>query len=208
MRVKVCGITSLEDALSAAGEGVDALGFNFYPSSPRYIDPMAAREIISRMLPFVAAVGLFVNVSEPVEVARLAREAGVQTLQLHGDETPDYCHKLAGWPLIKALRVDGRLSSVDFERYPVSAFLLDAHDEGLWGGTGRAFDWSLATEIRGVRPIILAGGLKPENVAQAIRIVRPYAVDVCTGVEASPGRKDKARLRAFMSEVRHASKNL
>lgn len=208
MRVKVCGITTLEDALSAAAEGVDALGFNFHPSSPRYINPRDARDIISRLPPFMVAVGLFVNVADPGEVARLAWEAGVQTLQLHGNETPDYCRKLAEWPVIKALRIDGRLSSVDFERYPVSAFLLDAHDEGLWGGTGRAFDWSLATEIPGVRPIILAGGLKPENVAHAIRIVRPYAVDVCTGVEASPGRKDKARLCAFMNEVRHASKNL
>jgi phosphoribosylanthranilate isomerase len=208
MRVKVCGITTLEDALSAAAEGVDALGFNFYPSSPRYINPRDARDIISRLPPFVVAVGLFVNVADPGEVTRLAREAGVQTLQLHGDETPDYCRKLAGWPVIKALRVGGSLSSEDYEDCSLSAFLLDAIDEGLWGGTGQAFDWNLATQIRRVRPIILAGGLKPENVAQAIRIVRPYAVDVCTGVEASPGRKDKARLRAFMNEVCHASKNL
>jgi phosphoribosylanthranilate isomerase len=207
MKVKVCGITVMEDALSAAGEGVDALGFNFYPSSPRYIDPVAARAIISRLPPFIAAVGLFVNIPDPAEVARLAREAGVQSLQLHGDETPDYCRKLAGWPLIKALRVDGRLNAATLERYPVSAFLLDAHDEGLWGGTGRTFDWSLANEIRGNRPIILAGGLKPENVAQAIRTVRPYAVDVCSGVETSPGKKDAARLRAFMNEVRNAIQN-
>jgi phosphoribosylanthranilate isomerase len=208
MKVKVCGITTLEDALSAAGEGVDALGFNFYPSSPRYIDPAAARDIIARVPPFMAAVGLFVNVSDPEEVTRQARRAGVQALQLHGDETPDYCRKLAGWPLIKAVRVDGRLSAADLEGYPVSAFLLDAYDNGLWGGTGRAFDWNLAADLCGKRTIILAGGLKPENVAQAIRTVRPYAVDVCSGVEAGPGRKDAGRLRAFMSEVRHASQNL
>jgi phosphoribosylanthranilate isomerase len=208
MRVKVCGITTLEDALSAAGEGVDALGFNFYQESPRYIDPASARSIISRLPPFVAVVGLFVNVSDPGEVARLAGAAGVHTLQLHGEETPEYCGRLAEWPLIKAFRVDDRLNSDDFERYQVSAFLLDAHDEGLWGGTGRAFDWTLAKGIRGRRPIILAGGLKPENVGRAIRTVQPYAVDVCSGVEASPGRKDAARLREFMSEVRHASQSL
>lgn len=208
MKVKVCGITTLEDALSAAGEGVDALGFNFYPSSPRYIDPAAARDIIARVPPFMAAVGLFVNVSDPEEVTRQARRAGVQALQLHGDETPDYCRKLAGWPLIKAVRVDGRLNAADLEVYPVSAFLLDAYDNGLCGGTGRAFDWNLAADLCGKRTIILAGGLKPENVAQAIRTVRPYAVDVCSGVEAGPGRKDAGRLRAFMSEVRHASQNL
>jgi phosphoribosylanthranilate isomerase len=208
MRVKVCGITTLEDALSAAGEGVDALGFNFYPESPRYLEPATARRIISRLPPFVTAVGLFVNIPEPGEVARLAGEAGVHTLQLHGEESPEYCRRLEGWPLIKALRVSSRPNIEELERYPVSAILLDAYGEGPRGGTGRTFDWNLAMGILGSRPIILAGGLKPENVAQAIHIVRPYAVDVCSGVEAGPGRKDAARLRAFMSEVRHASQNL
>jgi len=208
MKVKVCGITTLEDALSAVGEGVDALGFNFYPGSPRFVDPVNARRIIARLPPFVAAVGVFVNVPDPGEIARLAGEAGVHTLQLHGAETPEYCGRLADWPLIKALRVDGRLNTEDLERYPVSAFLLDAQDESLWGGTGKTFDWNRAKGLHGSRPIILAGGLSPENVAQAISIVRPYAVDVCSGVEAGPGRKDAAKLRKFMNEVRHASQSL
>jgi phosphoribosylanthranilate isomerase len=207
VKVKVCGITNPDDALEAVEEGVDALGFNFYPSSPRHIDPGEARGIISRLPPFVVTVGLFVNVADPRDVDRTARAAGVQVLQLHGDETPDYCLRLSGWTLIKALRVGPGPIREEPDQYPVSALLLDAHDESLFGGTGKVFDWSLATRVRGSRPIILAGGLNPENVARAIRTVHPYAVDVCSGVERSPGRKDAARLRAFMSEVRNASQN-
>ncbi len=208
MKVKVCGITTWEDALAAVGEGVDALGFNFHPSSPRYIDPERACRIISRLPPFVVSVGLFVNIAVPGEVNRIACEAGVQVLQLHGDETPEFCRELTGWPLIKALRVGAGPIREDLNQYPVSAFLLDTHDESFFGGTGKSFDWGLAAQIRRTHPIILAGGLKPHNVAQAIRVVRPYAVDVCSGVELSPGKKDGARLHAFMREVCNASQNL
>lgn len=208
MRVKVCGITTWEDALAAVDAGVDALGFNFYRPSPRYIDPDSARCIISRLPPFVVPVGLFVNVTAPEEVDKTARAARVQVLQLHGDEPPDYCRALADWPLIKALRVGPDPIRIDFDRYPVSAFLLDSLDEILWGGTGKAFEWQLAAELRRDHPIILSGGLRPENVARAIRTVRPFAVDVCSGVEHSPGRKDAARLRAFMCEVNNASQSL
>ncbi len=208
MKVKVCGITTREDALAAVGEGADALGFNFYPPSPRCIDPESARAIISLLPPFVVTVGLFVNVPDPREVEKIARAASVAALQLHGDETPEYCADLSGWPLIKALHVGPGSIPEGFERYPVSAFLLDTLDENLFGGTGRTFDWGIAAQIHRVRPVILAGGLKPQNVAQAIRTVRPYAVDVCSGVERSPGKKDPAKLHAFMREVSHACKDL
>ncbi len=208
MKVKVCGITSREDALAAVGEGVDVLGFNFHHQSPRYVDPERAREIISCLPPFVVSVGLFVNIPEPGEVDRIARVASVRVLQLHGDESPEFCQELSSWPVIKVFRISADSPPGDFERYPVSAFLLDTRDENVFGGTGRTFDWSIAARLRAVRPIILAGGLKPHNVAQAIRAVRPYAVDVCGGVERAPGSKDPAKLHAFMKEVNHACENL
>lgn len=207
MKVKICGITNYEDAAAAVELGADALGFNFYRRSPRYIEPEAARAIIRRLPPFVAAVGLFVD-EGPEEVCRAARAAGVGVLQLHGDETPDYCGRLSGWPLIKALRVGGALDAAGLADYEVQAFLLDARDGALYGGTGKVFDWSLAAAVRGVAPIILAGGLRPDNVAEAIRTARPYGVDVSSGVESSPGRKDRALVGAFIEEVRNACKSI
>lgn len=203
MKVKVCGITNYEDAAMAVDQGVDALGFNFFPRSPRYLKPADARSIIRRLPPFVATVGLFVNVADTRQVSEMAHEAGVQVLQLHGDETPEYCESLAPWPLIKALRVGEDAIQRSLEAYSVQAFLLDARDDALFGGTGRSFDWSLAKGIQRIRPIILAGGLRPENVKEAIRTVRPYGVDVCSGVESAPGKKDPDRLMRFMKEVRN-----
>jgi phosphoribosylanthranilate isomerase len=208
MKVKVCGITSYEDAAMALDLGVDALGFNFFPHSPRYIDPAAARAIIRRLAPFTVAVGVFVNVPEPGPVAETALLTGIQAIQLHGDETPEYCRKLAGWPLIKALRVGAGAALPDPEDYPVRAILLDVRDEDLFGGTGRSFDWGLARGIKRSRPVILAGGLRPDNVRQAVRIVDPYAVDVCSGVESAPGKKDAGKLADFMKEVRYVDNSL
>jgi phosphoribosylanthranilate isomerase len=185
--------------------GVDALGFNFFPRSPRYILPEDARRIIRRIPPFVVTVGLFVNVAGPREVSKTARVAGVQVVQLHGDETPEYCRELADWPLIKALRIGADGISENLKEYDVQGFLLDARDDALFGGTGRSFDWNHAKEILRIRPIILAGGLRPENVRAAIGIVAPYGVDVCSGVESAPGKKDPAKLKEFMNEVRNAS---
>jgi phosphoribosylanthranilate isomerase len=201
MRVKVCGITSYEDAALALDSGADALGFNFFSRSPRYVDPAAVRQIIRRLPPLTTTVGLFVNIARSDEVATTARRAGVQVLQLHGDESPDYCRALCDWPLIKALRIGGAGIREDLSGYPVQAFLLDVRDDDRFGGTGKTFDWKLAEGLNTVLPVILAGGLKPENVGAAIRSVRPYGVDVCSGVEQSPGRKDAAKLSAFMSEV-------
>jgi phosphoribosylanthranilate isomerase len=204
MKVKVCGIMSYEDAVLVLDQGADALGFNFYPPSPRYIDPAAARSIIRRIPTFTTTVGLFVNVAEHRRLADMARLAGVQALQLHGDESPEYCRGLSDWPIIKVLRIAKSAVRENLEDYPVQAFLLDVKDDLLFGGTGKTFDWSLAQGIRRIRPIILAGGLRPDNVKEAIRTVKPYAVDVCSGVESTPGKKDAAKLFDFMREVRNA----
>lgn len=201
IKVKVCGITNYEDAAMALDLGADALGFNFYPSSPRYVDYAVARDIIRRLAPLATTVGVFVNVADPAEVDRSARAAGVQVLQLHGDEPADYCRGLDAWPLIKAVRVDKDWVPESLLGFPARAFLLDSRDDRIFGGTGKTLDWTLARRsAKGLR-ILLAGGLNPANVAEAIRSVQPYGVDVCSGVEICPGRKDPAKLDAFMKEV-------
>ena len=202
MKVKVCGIISYEDAATALDQGVDALGFNFFPPSPRYIAPESARQIIRRLPPFAVSVALFADADRDA-VDYTARFAGVQAVQLHGNESPEYCQGLSGWPLIKAVRIGNRPIQKDLERYPVQAFLLDSRDDVLLGGTGKSFDWNRASEIKGIRPVILAGGLRPDNVREAIRAVMPYAVDVCSGVESAPGKKDRGKLIEFMNEVRN-----
>jgi phosphoribosylanthranilate isomerase len=183
--------------------GVDALGFNFYPKSPRYVDPVGVRRIIRRLPPLTTTVGLFVNAASSGELCTAACAAGVQVLQLHGDESVDFCRELADWPLIKAVRLGKALPLEGLEDYPVQAFLLDALDDNLYGGTGKTFDWRLAEGIGRIRPVILAGGLRPGNVAAAVREVKPYGLDICSGVEKSPGRKDPEKLAAFMTEVRN-----
>ena len=207
MKVKVCGITSYADAAMALDHGVDALGFNFFPGSSRFIDPVSARQIIERLPPLSVSVGLFVN-TPTEDVAEMARVAGIQVLQLHGDESPEYCRKLCDWPLIKAVRIGRGPIEESLQDYPVSAFLLDSKDDVLFGGTGRSFEWSRAQEIKSIRPVILAGGLRADNVREAIRKVIPYAVDVCSGVESAPGKKSTRKLRKFMSEVRNGIDSL
>jgi phosphoribosylanthranilate isomerase len=211
MKVKVCGITSYEDAAMALDQGVDALGFNFYPPSPRYIQPADARLIIRRLPPFATSVGVFVNVANPVLAAGTAHLAGVQVLQLHGNEDPEYCRMLYRWPLIKAVHIGS--SGIDedlkdLKEYQVQAFLLDSKDGILFGGTGKSFNWNRVKRIRTIRPIILAGGLRLDNVREAVRIVMPYAVDVCSGVESAPGKKDAGKLSEFMNEVRNVRDSL
>jgi phosphoribosylanthranilate isomerase len=208
MKVKICGITNYEDAAMAADLGADALGFNFFPKSRRYIDPEDARIIIRRIPPFVVTVGLFVNAAEHSRVSAIAHAAGVQAIQLHGDETPEFCRGLSGWTVIKALRIGKSGIQEDPEAFPVQAFLLDSRDDTLFGGTGKAFDWNLAKNISRVRPVILAGGLTPENVQEAIRVVDPYAVDVCSGVESAPGKKSAQKVMEFMNEVRNVNRSL
>jgi phosphoribosylanthranilate isomerase len=209
VKVKVCGITNLEDALAALAAGADALGFNFYGRSPRYIEPEDARRIISELPPAAAVlcVGVFVNEDSAATVARMASESGVGAVQLHGDESPEYCAALSGHRVIKALRVGEDFAPERATEYCAESILLDAFSARARGGTGETFDWELARRTREVvAQLYLAGGLTVENVADAIAAVRPYAVDVCSGVELAPGRKDAARMRAFVAAVRACEK--
>lgn len=205
VKVKICGITNLADALAAVEAGADALGFNFWTRSRRYLTPRAAREIVAQVPAGVLCVGVFVNEAAPVDVERAAAEAGVGAVQLHGEETPEFCAEVRGFEVIKALRVGGRFRSEWVARFATEAVLLDAYSEGLPGGTGRTFDWALAKEARArVSKLYLAGGLTPDNVGAAVEQVGPYAVDVCSGVESAPGRKDAGRVRAFVAAA-HAA---
>ncbi|MGI9108246.1 MAG: phosphoribosylanthranilate isomerase [Pyrinomonadaceae bacterium] len=207
VQVKVCGITNLRDALAAVAAGADALGFNFYPRSPRYIAPEEARRIISHLPSPVLCVGVFVDEDDPRTVAETAVVSGVFAVQLHGDESREYCAALHEHHVIKALRVGTDFAPEDAAQYRAQAVLLDAYSEHGRGGTGETFDWSMARRTRAaVAQLYLAGGLTPENVAAAIAEVEPYAVDVCSGVESAPGRKDDGRMRAFVSAVRACEK--
>lgn len=203
-RIKVCGITEQADAQGAVALGADALGFIFAAKSPRNIEPAKAREIIKGLPPFVDAVGVFVD--ETLEVVDdIRRSCGLTVIQLHGSESPRYCGSLA-CPVLKAFGIGSPASRPPFESYRglVAGYLLDTYHEKGSGGTGRAFDWSLLEILRPPSPLILAGGLNPDNVGTAMRTVRPFAVDVNSGVEIEPGRKDLEKLAAFMQEVRKA----
>jgi phosphoribosylanthranilate isomerase len=198
-RVKICGVTRREDALLAARLGADALGLNFWPGSKRYVHPEAARAIVRALPPLVVAVGVFVNPTRD-EVLRAVEASGVGVAQLHGDEPPELCASLP-CPVIKAFRVSGPASLAALAAYDVQGVLLDAPAPG-YGGSGMTFDWALAAEVAASRPILLAGGLSPDNVAAAIRAVRPWGVDVASGVEASPGVKDPEKLRRFIDAAK------
>jgi phosphoribosylanthranilate isomerase len=204
-RVKICGITRLEDARLAVELGASALGFNFFRPSPRYLAPEAAPEIIGQLPPFVTAVGVFADEVDGENVERMARQAGVAVIQLHGPRFPGPSPALENCLLIRAVAVKSDFKPADLTRLQANAFLLDAFDAAAPGGTGKTFDWKLAHEANRYGTIILAGGLTPENVGEAIRTVRPFAVDVASGVESAPGRKDPARLRAFFAAVEEAA---
>lgn len=206
-RVKICGVTRLEDAELAIELGAAALGFNFYPPSPRYIPPAFAQEIILKLPPLVVAVGVFANEINDDHVAGVAEEAGVTAVQLHGPDFPSLDGVLTSFRLIRAVAVGAGFQAESLRDLRADAFLLDAFDTKLLGGTGKPFDWNLAREAKQFGTIILAGGLNPENVAQAIREVRPFAVDVASGVEATPGVKDANKLRAFFREVESADRS-
>jgi len=206
-RIKICGITNVADALVAVESGADALGFNFYKGSPRYVAPVDARLVIRELPPEVLCVGVFVNESKEAVESAVA-ESGAGAAQLHGDETPEFCAALNVRRLIKALRGREGFEPKGAALYQTEAVLLDAYDPRAWGGTGRTCDWELARRVREAVPrMYLAGGLTPENVAEAIASVGPYGVDVCGGVECAPGRKDHALVRRFVEAVRGAAKN-
>lgn len=204
-RIKMCGTTRLEDALAAAQYGVDALGFIFYPKSPRSIAPDQAAEIVEQLPPLVDRVGVFVNAS--IEEAVTVAGVGLSYLQLHGNESADYCRQIRSrlpfCRLIKAFRVGESSCPEDFTPYNdcVDAFLLDTYVQGTSGGTGQVFDWSIIDNLGLERPVFLAGGLSPDNIQSAIAAVHPFAVDVNSGVEIRPGVKDSARLRELIRLV-------
>jgi phosphoribosylanthranilate isomerase len=205
-RVKICGITRMEDALAAAAAGADAVGFVFHAPSPRAVTPEAAREMVLAMPPFVSRVGLFVDAA-PETVAAILDTVPLDLLQFHGDECPADCDAL-GRPYLKAVPMAPGTDPVAYmDAYPHAAgFLLDSHGNGRTGGTGMTFDWDrIPRDLR--HCLVLAGGLNPENVADAVRRVRPWAVDVSTGVEARPGIKDPARMQAFVDEVKRVDCN-
>jgi len=199
-RIKICGITRVQDALSAAHSGADALGLVFYAGSPRHVSLPQAAQLAVNIPPFVTRVGLFVNASAD-EVFRVMQAVPLDVLQFHGEEEPDYCAQF-GRPYLKAIRVKAGVDLVQYAaRFSAAqGLLLDAFVEGTHGGTGASFDWKLIPQELPL-PIILSGGLHPGNVAEAIRQVRPYAVDVSSGVEIGKGIKDAAKVAAFINEV-------
>ena len=200
VRIKICGLTRTEDARCASGLGIDAIGLNFYPPSPRFLSVPAARAVRASVPAFVTSVAVFVNPGAD-EVRRVIGEVGVDMLQFHGTEPAEFCEGF-GLPYLKAvgMREGVDLAAVAREHPAAAGLLLDVHDTERWGGTGRTFDWS-AVHGRSERPLVLAGGLDRENVGDAIRRVRPFAVDVCGGVESAEGIKDEAMLAAFVESV-------
>ena len=211
LRIKICGITTVDDARPAAALGVNAIGVNFYPQSPRYVDPRTAPALLRQLPPFVEPVGLFVN--QPLRQAcAVCYQLGIRTIQWHGDQREVSDPYPFG--LIAAFQVHDQQSLQEIERYLAqcraqgwvpAAVLLDAHVPGEYGGTGQPAPWNLLADFRPGVPLILAGGLTPDNVGEAVRIVRPYGVDVASGVEDSPGRKNLEKMRRFIGYAREAA---
>jgi phosphoribosylanthranilate isomerase len=202
-RVKICGITNPADAQAVVTSGADALGYIFYERSPRFVELNAAAEISKTLPPLIMRVGVFVNASEEF-VTRAIADCGLTMLQFHGDEPPEFCTQF-GLMSMKAFRVHGRDTLEQIPKYDTDAYLLDAYSSTTLGGTGEKFNWDLAVEAQKFgKPIFLAGGLTPANVAEAIGLVHPFGVDVSSGVERTPGKKDHAKVKAFIDAVRHA----
>ena len=196
IRVKVCGITNKDDALYAADSGADALGFIFYKKSPRYISPEKAARIIESLPPYVDAVGVFVNESGDT-VHSIAKICTLGVIQLHGDEAPDFCRQF-DVRVIKAFRMDENFHPELLKPYKVAGYLLDTAIKGSFGGTGKTFNWQMAIPVKEIGHVILSGGLSPDNIVEALSVVRPPAVDVSSGVESSPGRKDRGKVKSFI----------
>jgi phosphoribosylanthranilate isomerase len=201
IRIKICGITRLEDAKAAASLGVDALGFIFYPKSPRYIKPEAAAAIIKELPPFISRVGVFVD-EEVDKVMKIAAESGIDTVQLHGTESPRYCEKIS-LPVVKAFSIEPNTDLNLLAKYRVNGFLLDTWSAGSRGGTGKTFDWSIASAAcTKFHHVILAGGLNPSNLVEALSTVAPYGVDINSGVEIKPGVKNPHKMREAVKVIR------
>jgi phosphoribosylanthranilate isomerase len=209
IRVKICGITNLADAKAAVEAGANSLGFNFYEKSLRRVVTADAAQIRSKLPEGIEAVGVFVN-AKPADINSLRAFVRFDAAQLHGDENPNIVSRVASsLPVIKAFRVDSNFSMSTFDQFPDAfAFLLDGARAGQYGGTGQTTDWDFARRATTNRRIILSGGLKIENVAEALRIVRPYAVDVASGIEIKPGKKDHTKMKEFIEEVRRAEQQI
>lgn len=199
-KVKICGITNLDDALFAAESGADALGFVFWKKSQRFVEASAVKAIVKALPPFVSCVGVFVD-EEASRVNDIARQTGLSCVQLHGSESPEFCRGME-LRVIKAFRIKKSNDIASLSGYDVSAFLLDSYSEGAPGGTGKVFDWACAIEAKKYGKVILAGGLTPGNIEDALRKVGPYGVDVSSGVESSPGKKDRVKIKEFIQQVR------
>ena len=208
IKVKICGITNLQDAMSAIELGADALGFNFYKKSPRYIEPSKAKPMVEGLPPLVSLVGIFVDEYSPDRVMQIAHAIGISSVQLHGAESPEYVRRLSELRVIKALRVDENFQVKHMAGYSANAYLLDAHVSGKLGGTGKSFKWDVAIAAKSYGRVILAGGLTPENIYEAICNVEPYAVDICSGVEIQPGKKDVKKMEALFREIVRARQAL
>jgi phosphoribosylanthranilate isomerase len=209
VKVKICGITNWADASAAVKAGANLLGFNFYRKSPRYVAPAAAARIIGRLPKGIRTVGVFVNEAKET-ILKTARRAGLNELQLHGDESPDLVERLSvEFPVIKAIRVRGSLPASQLNRFRnARAILLDGFDAKQYGGTGKTFDWRLVRRAGLKTRIFLAGGLNAENVQEAVEVCRPYAVDACSGIEARPGKKDSKQLVAFLRAAKSRGKSV
>ncbi len=203
IRVKICGITDKDDAFKAIKFGADALGFVFTKKSPRYVSPSRARNIISILPPFITTVGVFVNERQGA-VNDIVSFAGLNAVQLHGDEDPQYVRRLkrGNCAVIKAFRVNAAFDFDMIKKYDVNGILFDAYQEDAYGGTGKTFNWELLRQADIKRPYILSGGLNQENVLEAVNLLKPYAVDVSSGVEAEPGKKDHRKMMSFIQNAK------
>lgn len=205
IEIKICGITSYADALHAAECGADALGFIFHPESPRYVGPAMAGRIIDRMPEGIARVGVFVN-RDVADIVDIASSCRLDIIQLHGDETPEYCRHFSADRIVKAVNLRHPDDLMDLHDYNVRAFLVDARDGALYGGTGKTADWDLAARAAKAIPLILAGGLDADNIEEAMDRVSPAAVDINSGVEISPGRKDREKMGRIIDIIRRHDK--
>ena len=201
VKVKICGITNIEDAFDAVELGADLLGFNFYPKSPRYIDPDRTLAIIDHLPTYIDTVGVFVNPTVE-EMKDMVERSFLNWVQLHGDESPEFCESLdwIGARIIKAIRVKSAEQIDDVQQYFTDAVLLDAFDREKYGGTGKTFDWSIIGDLH--KRVFLAGGINPDNAVKAIE-VGVYGIDVCSGVESSPGKKDHEKMKSLFENIEH-----
>ena len=201
-RIKICGITNKIDALAAVELSVDSLGFVFYKKSKRYVTPAKAEDIINELPPSIGKVGVFVD-EKREDVIRIAEDAGLDILQFHGSETPEYCSSFKEkYKVIKAFRLKTKDDLKDVNSFDTDYYLFDTYENGSAGGTGKRFDWAMLKDFEILRPMILSGGLDPENVERAIKEVAPYGLDVSSGVESAPGKKDIKLLKKFVENVR------